>query len=334
MLALYLTARSEHFRQINQTESVAKEKTVLLDLLHSLFDCIARGLPEEQIYQRVVSGCRLATHGLSACFFKYKEDTQELIATTREGLFPLLKTYLSPTLSKAEMLSVVKQGERFFVGESYVGKCAQDLRPRILEADELEVMVANPKLKMHVKQLFLCPILFQKELLGVIAIVNCIQPGGFSEESCNLLKSVCEQAGIVLHNARQLQLLFEQSKIELDLTLANQIQSQFLIDPKSIHIPGIDLCITAINGLVTDFYNARYLFWAPVQIEQFEYIFPDFFADPRHFRIFPPFLAQPLCSFAIVPPGSISVIPLQLSPNRAYRSPKLLRNIQYRQFRK
>ncbi len=244
MLALYLTARSEHFRQINQTESVAKEKTVLLDLLHSLFDCIARGLPEEQIYQRVVSGCRLATHGLSACFFKYKEDTQELIATTREGLFPLLKTYLSPTLSKAEMLSVVKQGERFFVGESYVGKCAQDLRPRILEADELEVMVANPKLKMHVKQLFLCPILFQKELLGVIAIVNCIQPGGFSEESCNLLKSVCEQAGIVLHNARQLQLLFEQSKIELDLTLANQIQSQFLIDPKSIHIPGIDLCIT------------------------------------------------------------------------------------------
>ena len=38
--------------------------------------------------------------------------------------------------------------------------------------------------------------------------------------------------------------MFEQSKIELDLTLANQIQSQFLIDPKSIHIPGIDLCIT------------------------------------------------------------------------------------------
>ena len=72
LMALYLTARSEHVQQINRTEHVAKEKTVLLDLLHSLFDCIARGLPEEQIYQRVVSGCRLATHGLSACFFKYK----------------------------------------------------------------------------------------------------------------------------------------------------------------------------------------------------------------------------------------------------------------------
>lgn len=244
LMALYLTARSEHFRQINQTECIVKEKTILLDLLHSLFDCIARGLPEEQIYQRVVSGCRLATHGLSACFFKYKEDTQELIATTREGLFPLLKTSFPPTLSKTEMLAVVKQGERFFVGENHIGKCAQDLKPRILEAEELEAINVNSELKMQVKQLLLCPVLFHKELLGVIAIVNCTQPGGFSREICDLLKSICEQAGIVLNNARQLQLLFEQSKIELDLTLANQIQSQFLIDPKSIHIPGIDLCIT------------------------------------------------------------------------------------------
>lgn len=261
LMALYLTARSEHFRQINQTESIAKEKTVLLNLLHSLFDCIARGLPEEQIYQRVVAGCRLATHGLSACFFKYKEDTQELISTTREGLFPLFKTYLSPTLSKAEMLAVVKQGERFFVGESYIGKCAQDLKPRILEADELDVTVLNPELKMQVKQLLLCPVLFQKELLGIVAIVNCIQPGGFSEEVCNLLKSVCEQAGIVLNNARQLQLLFEQSKIELDLTLANQIQSQFLIDPQTIHIPEIDLCITykAARKIGGDLYDVTEL---------------------------------------------------------------------------
>ena len=97
---------------------------------------------------------------------------------------------------------------------------------------------------MQIKQLLLCPVLFQKELLGIIAIVNCTQPGGFSEEVCNLLKSVCEQAGIVLNNARQLQVLLEQSKIELDLTLANQIQSLFLISPKDIHIPDIDLCIT------------------------------------------------------------------------------------------
>ena len=245
LMALYLTARSEHVQQINRTEHVAKEKTVLLDLLHSLFDCIARGLPEEQIYQRVVSGCRLATHGLSACFFKYKEDTQELISTTREGLFPLLKTHLQPSLSKAEMLAIVKQGERFFVGESYIGKCAQNLTPCILEAEELDVAtVTNPVLKMQVKQLLLCPVLFQKELLGVVAIVNCIQPGGFSEEACNLLKSVCEQAGIVLNNARQLQLLFEKTKIDLDLTLAHQVQTLFLTDPQNIHIPEIDLCIT------------------------------------------------------------------------------------------
>lgn len=244
LLALYLTARSEHFQQINKTESVSREKTVLLDLLHSLFDCIARGLPEEQIYQRVVSGCRLTAHGISACFFKYKENSQELVATTREGLFPLLKTRFNPKLSKAEMLAIVKQGEHFFMGEGYVGKCALDLKPRVLDAEDLDMVVVNSRLKMQVKQLLLCPVLFQKELLGIIAIVNCTQSGGFSEEVCNLLKSICEQAGIVLNNARQLQLLFEQSKVELDLTLANQVQSLLLFDPENVRIPGIDLCIT------------------------------------------------------------------------------------------
>lgn len=244
LMALYLTARSEHFRQIRHTENVAKEKTILLNLLHSLFDCIARGLPEEQIYQRVVAGCRLATHGIAACFFKYDESTQTLVAVTREGLFPSMKTHFQSALSKAEMLAMVKQGERFFVGEGYVGKCAQDLKPCILDADDLDVVVVNPKLKIQIKQLLLCPVLFQKELLGVMAIVNCIQSGGFSESMCSLLKSICEQAGIVLNNARQLQLLFEQNKIELDLSLANQVQNLLLLDSENIHIGGVDLCIT------------------------------------------------------------------------------------------
>ena len=243
LLALYLTARAEHVRQQARTESISKEKSTLLNFLHSLFECIARGLPVEQIYQHVVSGCRLTVHGISACFFKYDENANELVPVAKDGLFPLLKTQLSDGLSKAEMLAATNLGERFFMGEGWVGKCAQRLRTYVLNSNDLETLVVNAGMKWRIKQLLISPIIFKGDLLGVIAIANSTQIGGFSAEACSLLESVCEQAGVVLNNARLLSLLFEQNQLKFDLNLAKQIQNFLLPDLKYTNTCGLDMCI-------------------------------------------------------------------------------------------
>lgn len=244
LLALYLTARSEYTQQMIKTERAVREKNILLNFLHSLFEEIAQGVSSQKIYQRIVYGSRLTTHGMSVCFFKYNHSTQELVACAREGVFPFLKTRIANGISQTDMLKLLKAGEKFFYGEGCIGECAKTLKTHILSNDEIRLLVKNTELKIKVKRLLLCPIVFKKELFGVIAVANSMQPDGFSEEACSLLKAICEQAGIVLNNVRQIEQLFEKNKLEFDLNLAHHIQRYLLPKVEYMHIPGLELCVT------------------------------------------------------------------------------------------
>ena len=244
LLALYLTARSEYSQQIIKTEHAIREKNVLLNFLHSLFEGIAQGASTQKIYQRIVYGSRLTTHGMSVCFFKYNASRKELVASAREGIFPFLKTRVASGLSQTEMLKILKTGEKFFYGEGCIGECAKNLKTHILSDEEIKLLVKNEDLKIRVKRLLLCPVIFKKELFGVIAVANSMQPDGFSEEACSLLKAICEQAGIVLNNVRQIEQLFEKNKLEFDLNLAHHIQRYLLPKVEFMRIPGLEVCVT------------------------------------------------------------------------------------------
>ena len=248
LLALYLTARSEYSQQMIKTERTIREKNVLLKFLHSLFEEIAQGASSQKIYQQIVYGSRLTTHGMSVCFFKYNPSSKELIACAREGVFPLLKTRIANGLSQTDMLKILKKGEKFFYGEGCIGECAKTLKTHILGNDEIKLLVKNTELKIKVKRLLLCPIVFKKELFGVIAVANSMQSDGFSEETCSLLKAICEQAGIVLNNVRQIEQLFEKNKLEFDLNLAHHIQRYLLPKVEYMRIPGLEFCITYLSS--------------------------------------------------------------------------------------
>ena len=69
LLAFYLTARSEHAKQEILTSQVIKEKRVILDFLHSMFESIAQGLSANDIYKQIVHGGLTTIEGVSACFF-------------------------------------------------------------------------------------------------------------------------------------------------------------------------------------------------------------------------------------------------------------------------
>lgn len=241
LLAFYLTARLEHTKQEIQTSQVVKEERVLLDFLHSMFECIAQGVSLDDIYKQIVHGGLTTIEGVSACFFKFNSETKELIPCTNEGLFPLLKTKLPKNLDRAKMLSTAMHGEKFFYGESFIGGVARDLSPISLYGKDLAILPKNndPALKVHA--LLIYPITFRQELFGILAIANSLNPNGFAEERCRLFESVCEQIGIVLNSVRQLNELFKKQKLDFDLSLAEQVQSVLLPQMSQIKLKGLDI---------------------------------------------------------------------------------------------
>ena len=242
-IALYCTAHSEYGRQLVKSECVLKEKTILLNFMHSLYDGISYKLDMDAVYQRIVHGSRISTLGASARFFRYDADTKELVASAKEGAFPLFKTKVRPELSKAAFLSLLNKGETFFLNENFIGRCAQDFRTYLLGKEDLKLLVKNSASKAKIKQLLISPILFKNELFGIIVVVNSMQSNGFSSEICGLLRSICEQAGIVLNNVRQLQRLFESQKLKFDLEIANHIQMYLLPQAHKLAVKGVEMHI-------------------------------------------------------------------------------------------
>ena len=243
LLAFYLTARSEHAKQEILTSQVIKEKRVILDFLHSMFESIAQGLSANDIYKQIVHGGLTTIEGVSACFFKFNSDTKELVACASEGLFPLLKTKLPKKLERSKMLSLAMHGECFDYGESFIGGVARDLTPISLYGKDLVNLPKNNDPALKIRALLIYPITFRKELFGVLAIANSLNPNGFSEERCRLFESVCEQVGIVLNSVRQLSELLKKRKLDFDLSLAEQVQSVLLPKTEELAIKGLELSV-------------------------------------------------------------------------------------------
>ena len=241
LLAFYLTARSEHSKQEIKTSQVIKEKKVILDFLHSMFESIAQGLSANDIYKQIVHGGLTTIEGVSACFFRFNSETKELTACASEGLFPLLKTKLPKKLDRSKMLSIVMHGECFDYGESFIGGVARNLTPISLYGKDLVNLPKNNDPALKVRALLVYPITFRKEFFGVLAIANSLNPNGFSEERCHLFESVCEQIGIVLNSVRQLSELLKKRKLDFDLTLAEQVQLVLLPQTEELAIKGLEL---------------------------------------------------------------------------------------------
>lgn len=243
LLALYLTAKTEYVQQRVLNETRMQESRILLDFLHSLFESIAQGASTADIYQKIISGSRSTTHGVSARFFKYNALQKTLTADTYEGTFPLLKTNLSRDLSQMQCLEILNQGETFFMGESYIGQCAQYLKTCVYTEEDLEFLVPSSDPKQKMKLLLLCPITCKNELFGVVAIANSTRPEGFPNAICTLLKAICEQAGIILNNVRQLEQLLERKSLEFDLNLAHHVQNYLLPKFDTRQFPSLDVDI-------------------------------------------------------------------------------------------
>lgn len=227
----WFSCRREAIRASEEKERLLQERKIVLDFMHTMVEAIGEGIDRQELFQRVVHSAVLSTGALSACIFERRGDYLTGVAV--QGLFPphrpLPKTEGTPYSSRAGFMEQVLKSESFAVGEGLVGACAQTGSGILIDNalhDPRVVKHEDPALK--VRSAIVVPIGFGDSNIAVLAIVNPVDGGRFTETDFSLAGSLAEQAGMAIHSLDLMQVKLAQRKLDVDLALARNIQSMLL----------------------------------------------------------------------------------------------------------
>ncbi len=90
---------------------------------------------------------------------------------------------------------------------------------------------------LKLRSILCVPLKLKERVLGVIYVDNRLHVGLFSPDDLDLLSSIASSAAIAIENARLYQVAVEQGRMERELNLARQLQSNLLLHPMP-QVPG------------------------------------------------------------------------------------------------
>ncbi len=244
VFGLFYRERRRNSDLEDKARLIQQEKLIVVDFMHNMVEALGEGLSREELYQRIVHASIVSTGALSACVFeKTSKNTMKGVAV--EGLFPPHRPLPAGSrvklATRAKFIEQILRSEEFPMGEGVVGSVAKAGKAELIadgESDERIVKHDDPALV--VKTAICAPIMFRNRLIGVLTVCNSSDGLPFTQTDYSLVQSIAEQAGMAIHNNEFLSLQIEKKQIDVDLTLARNIQ--LMLVPQELPvIEGIDM---------------------------------------------------------------------------------------------
>jgi sigma-B regulation protein RsbU (phosphoserine phosphatase) len=224
--------------------SLLEERQIVLDYMHTMVDAVGERLSREELYQRIVHASILSTGALSACIFEKAADNQ-MRGVAVEGLFPphrpIADTVQMKLGTRAKFIAQVLKSESFPVGEGIVGRVAATGRGElVVNAPSDPRIVKHEDPALVVRSVIAAPIMVRERLIGVLCVCNAADGLPFTETDYSLVEALAEQAGLAVHNADFVALQVEKQRLDLDLTLAADVQLM-LLPQEMPRVPQLEL---------------------------------------------------------------------------------------------
>lgn len=264
--AFYWRAQREAAQLEEEKQSLLEERQIVIDYMHTMVDAVGERLPRDELFQRIVHAAILSTGALSACIFEKGADNL-MRGVAVEGLFPPHRPI--PDIQKmklgtrAKFIEQVLKSEVFPVGEGLVGRVAATGRGELIaHADADPRIVRHEDPALAVRSVIAAPILVHRRLIGVLCVCNPSDGMPFTETDYSLAEALAEQAGLAVHNADFLSLQVEKQRLDLDLTLASDVQQMLL--PRTMPVvAGLDidaryLAAQKVSGDLYDVFELGY----------------------------------------------------------------------------
>jgi len=242
--ALYWRAQREAARLEEQNLLLMEERQIVLDYMHTMVDAVGERLTRDELFQRIVHAAVLSTGALSACIFERGPDNM-MRGVAVEGLFPphrpIPDTARMQLGSRAKFIEQVLKSESFPVGEGIVGRVAATGRGElIVNAPSDPRIVRHDDTALTVRSVIAAPIMVRQHIIGVLCVCNAADGLPFTETDYSLVAALAEQAGLAVHNQDFIALQVEKQRLDLDLSLASDIQKTLLPQAMPV-VPSLDL---------------------------------------------------------------------------------------------
>jgi diguanylate cyclase (GGDEF)-like protein len=88
----------------------------------------------------------------------------------------------------------------------------------------------DEKTKMETRSIVAVPVRFREHCLGVIELINCVGPEGFSHRDLVLLEALADYAAIAIENARHVHRIHELTITDDCTTLYNARHMNYMLD--------------------------------------------------------------------------------------------------------
>lgn len=258
--ALYWRAQRHAAAVEEEKTSLLEERQIVLDYMHTMVDAVGERLSREELYQRIVHASILSTGALSACIFEKGGDNL-MRGVAVEGLFPphrpISETQQMQAGSRAKFIEQVLRSESFPVGEGIVGRVAATAQGELVaDAPRDTRIVKHVDPALVVRSVIAAPIMVRERIIGVLCVCNAADGLPFNQTDYSLVEALAEQAGLAVHNADFVALQVEKQRIDLDLTLAADVQ-QMLLPREMPRFAGLDLDAryVAAQKVGGDFYD-------------------------------------------------------------------------------
>lgn len=239
----YWRARGKVARLEEEKLNLLEERTIVLDFMHNMVDAVGDRLTRDELFQRIVHASILSTGALSACIFEKRADNM-MRGVAVEGLFPPHRPISDEEklkMGRAKFIEQVLKSEEFPVGEGVVGRVAATGQGELIgdaPADSRVVRHDDPALM--VRSVIAAPIMVRQQLIGVLCVCNSADGLPFSQTDYSLVAALAEQAGLAVHNTDFIDLQVAKQRLDLDLTLASDVQ-QMLLPHTLPHLDGLDV---------------------------------------------------------------------------------------------
>ena len=150
-----------------------------------------------------------------------------------EGLFPPQNfesiNRLKNSKSRTELFKNTYKNESYALGEGLIGSVGKSIKPILIEQAKNDPRVLqHDDPSLHIHSLMLSPVTHDGALIAILAVANPIDGTPFNDMDFSLLQSLASQVGLAIQNSTTIQLQIEKNKIDLDLQLAQNIQSLLL----------------------------------------------------------------------------------------------------------
>ncbi|MGK0176398.1 MAG: sigma-B regulation protein RsbU (phosphoserine phosphatase) [Zhongshania aliphaticivorans] len=230
---LLLTEKSRQIKILEEEGQILRqEKQIVVEFMHNMVEAVAKGDNRTAMFQRILHAAILSTGAMSACIFEKLED-ESLQGVAVEGLFPpqreLSEELKAQTVSRTNLLEKILRSETFKIGEGLIGQVAQSRQAELIPDAKKDPRIAQHRdPALQIRSIIVAPVLFQDQLIAVLAVANPADELPFTKTDFSLVESLAEQMGLAIYNSDAMQLQIEKNKLDLDLELAGNVQSLLL----------------------------------------------------------------------------------------------------------